>query len=233
MTHPVITDVTRRLVERSAETRAAYLDRVHTAAAQGTARGRLGCANFAHGFAASGADKARAPARGQAERRDRVELQRHAVRPPALRRVPRTDQGRGPGRGRGRPVRGRRARHVRWHHPGPRGHGAVALQPRRHRHGHGDRPVARHVRRRADARRLRQDRAGARHRRTVLRPPAHAAGARRPDDLRPFQRAEEQGPPAVRRPARSAATSCSPPRPPPTTARGPARSTAPPTPTRC
>ncbi len=57
MTHPVVTDVTRRLVERSADTRPAYLDRVRAAAAQGPARGSLGCANFAHGFAASGADK--------------------------------------------------------------------------------------------------------------------------------------------------------------------------------
>ncbi len=57
MTHPVVTDVTRRLVERSAETRAAYLDRIRTAARQGRARGNLGCANLAHGFAASGADK--------------------------------------------------------------------------------------------------------------------------------------------------------------------------------
>ncbi len=57
MTHPVVTEVTRRLVERSAETRAVYLDRVRTAARQGPARGGLGCANLAHGFAASGTDK--------------------------------------------------------------------------------------------------------------------------------------------------------------------------------
>jgi phosphogluconate dehydratase len=57
MTHPVIADVTRRLSERSATTRAAYLDRVRAAALEGPARGGLGCANLAHGFAASGADK--------------------------------------------------------------------------------------------------------------------------------------------------------------------------------
>jgi phosphogluconate dehydratase len=57
MTHPVVTDVTRRLVERSADSRAAYLDRIRAAARQGPARGGLGCANAAHGFAASGADK--------------------------------------------------------------------------------------------------------------------------------------------------------------------------------
>ncbi len=57
MTHPVLTDVTRRLTERSAATRGDYLERVRAAAQQGPARGGLGCANFAHGFAASGADK--------------------------------------------------------------------------------------------------------------------------------------------------------------------------------
>jgi phosphogluconate dehydratase len=57
MTHPVVADTTRRLIERSAETRAAYLKRVRAAAQQGPARGSLGCANFAHGFAAGGADK--------------------------------------------------------------------------------------------------------------------------------------------------------------------------------
>jgi phosphogluconate dehydratase len=57
MTHPVIADVTRRLTERSAATRGDYLERVRAAAQQGPARGGLGCANFAHGFAASGADK--------------------------------------------------------------------------------------------------------------------------------------------------------------------------------
>jgi phosphogluconate dehydratase len=57
MTHPVIADVTRRLTERSAATRGAYLERVRAAAQEGPARGGLGCANLAHGFAASGADK--------------------------------------------------------------------------------------------------------------------------------------------------------------------------------
>ena len=46
-----IADVTARLTERSARTRAAYLARIDAAAAAGLARGRLGCANFAHGFA--------------------------------------------------------------------------------------------------------------------------------------------------------------------------------------
>ncbi|WP_028648118.1 phosphogluconate dehydratase [Nocardiopsis sp. CNT312] len=50
--HRVVDDVTRRLAERSADTRAAYLERIHAAISEGPARGALGCANLAHGFAA-------------------------------------------------------------------------------------------------------------------------------------------------------------------------------------
>lgn len=57
MTHPVVLETTRRIVERSAHTRAAYLRKIHAAAQDGPARGSLGCANFAHGFAAAGSDK--------------------------------------------------------------------------------------------------------------------------------------------------------------------------------
>lgn len=63
--HPVLADVTRRLTERSAATRTAYLTRTRAAAVRGPARGRLACANLAHGFAASeGSEKAEL-ARGQ------------------------------------------------------------------------------------------------------------------------------------------------------------------------
>jgi phosphogluconate dehydratase len=56
--HPVVEAVTDRIVERSAETRTAYLSRIRTAKRRGPARGRLGCANLAHGFAAApSADK--------------------------------------------------------------------------------------------------------------------------------------------------------------------------------
>ncbi|WP_435771315.1 phosphogluconate dehydratase [Nocardioides sp. SYSU DS0651] len=51
--HPVLADVTRRLVTRSAATRAGYLARVRAAAVAGPARGRLACGNLAHGFAAA------------------------------------------------------------------------------------------------------------------------------------------------------------------------------------
>jgi phosphogluconate dehydratase len=63
--HPVLADVTQRLVERSTATRSAYLDRVRTAAVRGPARGRLACANLAHGFAAAEGSAKTELARGQ------------------------------------------------------------------------------------------------------------------------------------------------------------------------
>ncbi len=52
--HPVVAEVTARIVERSAQGRATYLARVRAAAGTGpAARTDLGCANLAHGFAAS------------------------------------------------------------------------------------------------------------------------------------------------------------------------------------
>jgi phosphogluconate dehydratase len=57
--HPVLNTVTDRIIERSKASRAAYLEQIHDAADRGPARGRLACANLAHGFAATGkADKA-------------------------------------------------------------------------------------------------------------------------------------------------------------------------------
>ncbi|MUL40670.1 phosphogluconate dehydratase [Streptomonospora sp. PA3] len=50
--HPRIAEVTRRIAQRSAATRNAYLERMRAAAAEGPARAGLGCANLAHGFAA-------------------------------------------------------------------------------------------------------------------------------------------------------------------------------------
>jgi phosphogluconate dehydratase len=49
--HPVVARVTREIVARSADSRAAYLERISAAADRGPARGRLACANFAHGLA--------------------------------------------------------------------------------------------------------------------------------------------------------------------------------------
>ncbi|WP_072805560.1 phosphogluconate dehydratase [Rhodococcoides yunnanense] len=57
--HPVLRQVTDRIAARSQSERAAYLDRISAAGSRGPARGRLACANIAHGFAASGTvDKA-------------------------------------------------------------------------------------------------------------------------------------------------------------------------------
>ncbi|MEJ8280068.1 phosphogluconate dehydratase [Pseudonocardia spirodelae] len=57
--HPVVDAVTRRVVARSATTRAAYLERIATAAAPATGPNRdgMGCANLAHAVAACGPDK--------------------------------------------------------------------------------------------------------------------------------------------------------------------------------
>ncbi len=55
--HARVGEVTERLVERSKPSRTAYLHRIEAAAARAPSRKRLGCANFAHGFAACGADK--------------------------------------------------------------------------------------------------------------------------------------------------------------------------------
>ncbi|TMR06365.1 phosphogluconate dehydratase [Actinomadura soli] len=52
--HPVLAEVTRRVAERSAGPRAAYLRRVRDARTEGPVRGGMGCANLAHGFAACG-----------------------------------------------------------------------------------------------------------------------------------------------------------------------------------
>lgn len=56
--HPVLRQVTDRIADRSQSDRTAYLARIASAGDRGPARGRLACANIAHGFAASGkADK--------------------------------------------------------------------------------------------------------------------------------------------------------------------------------
>ena len=55
--NPVVARVTDRIVARSAETRAAYLDLITRAREQGLNRPQLSCGNLAHGFAASGTDK--------------------------------------------------------------------------------------------------------------------------------------------------------------------------------
>ena len=59
--NPVVAEVTARIIARSRDSRAAYLERIDAAGNAGAPRGKLSCANFAHAFAASSpADKLRA-----------------------------------------------------------------------------------------------------------------------------------------------------------------------------
>ncbi len=53
--HPVVSEVTRRILGRSEGARAAYLERLDEAQSRRAARGRLSCANLAHVFAAADA----------------------------------------------------------------------------------------------------------------------------------------------------------------------------------
>src|SRR6201998_2484028 len=54
MLHARVGEVTERIVKRSRDGRRRYLDQIERAVSQGPARKTLGCANFAHGFAACG-----------------------------------------------------------------------------------------------------------------------------------------------------------------------------------
>jgi phosphogluconate dehydratase len=50
--HPVVAQVTQRIVQRSAATRSAYLQQIDAAAQRDRGADRMGCANVAHAFAA-------------------------------------------------------------------------------------------------------------------------------------------------------------------------------------
>jgi phosphogluconate dehydratase len=52
--HTVVEQVTKRIVERSASSRAAYLDQMKRVEESGVHRAQLACGNLAHGFAACG-----------------------------------------------------------------------------------------------------------------------------------------------------------------------------------
>lgn len=56
--NPVLNAVTQRIIERSKPGRSAYLDMIKRAREAGVNRPTLSCGNLAHGFAASGEDKA-------------------------------------------------------------------------------------------------------------------------------------------------------------------------------
>lgn len=55
--HPVIQQVTDRIIARSAQSRAIYLSRIEQARIRGPHRGALACGNLAHGFAACNAQE--------------------------------------------------------------------------------------------------------------------------------------------------------------------------------
>ena len=54
--HPRVLEVTERLIARSRATRERYLHMIHGAASDGPMRGKLQCANFAHGVAGCGTE---------------------------------------------------------------------------------------------------------------------------------------------------------------------------------
>ena len=55
--HPVLSQITDRIIERSRPSRRRYLDLMAEQKERGISRPRLSCGNFAHGFAAAGEDK--------------------------------------------------------------------------------------------------------------------------------------------------------------------------------
>ena len=57
MTQPNLNDITARIIERSRDSRAAYLERCARAAGDGPKRAHLSCSNQAHAYAVMGADK--------------------------------------------------------------------------------------------------------------------------------------------------------------------------------
>src|SRR3990167_10410173 len=54
--HPRVLEVTDRLIARSRATREPYLAMIRAAASEGPQRGKLQCANFAHGVAGCGSE---------------------------------------------------------------------------------------------------------------------------------------------------------------------------------
>ena len=195
-----VVEVTGRIVERSRKHRDRYLRNMDEALATGPSRHRLPASNLAHAMAVCrGGEREQDARRPLPAHRHRHLLQRPGLGPPHLRDLSGAAQeGGGGGRRRG-PGRGRRARDVRRGHPGRGGDGPEPDQPRRDRDGHGDRPLAQRVRRRAAARDLRQDPARAADGRAAVRPPADDHGAGRPDALGALEQGEGPRPGALRR----------------------------------
>ena len=55
--HPTLAEVTDRIIERSAATRAPYLERMRAAASKGPSRAHLSCSGQAHAYAGAGPDQ--------------------------------------------------------------------------------------------------------------------------------------------------------------------------------
>ena len=221
--HARVAEVTERIVARSHDARSRYLGRIDAAAEQAkTPRAKLGCANQAHAFAAAPAnDKARL-AVGRTPNLGIVTAyndmlsahQPYETYPELIRRAARAAGGHRAGGG-------RRAGHVRRRHPGRGRDGAVALLARRDRARHRGRPFASNLRCRRLPRHLRQDRAGPRDRRAVVRPPAGGLRAGGADDDGACRTPRRATSASSTRRARSAATTClKPPRWAPTTGPG-------------
>jgi phosphogluconate dehydratase len=66
MTHSKLAEITARIIERSRDSRAAYLEKIARMRSNGPARKRLSCGNLAHGFAACGKSDKEALAEGDA-----------------------------------------------------------------------------------------------------------------------------------------------------------------------
>ncbi|WP_170560988.1 phosphogluconate dehydratase [Ruegeria atlantica] len=57
MVHPVITDVTQRIIDRSADLRGPHIERMEHARSKGPARAHLSCSGQAHAYAGAGEDQ--------------------------------------------------------------------------------------------------------------------------------------------------------------------------------
>ena len=143
-----IGEVTERIAERSRPSRQAYLARIDAAAANKPARKRLGCANFAHGFAACATGDKEALRDGAGPNLAIVTAYNDMLSAhQPLRPLSRSHQGGGARGGRHGAGRGRRPGDVRRRHAGREGHGAFAVLARCHCAIDRGRPFARHVRR--------------------------------------------------------------------------------------
>ena len=185
--HATLEAVTARIIERSKPGRAAYLDLIARQRDAGVNRPTLSCGNLAHGFAASGEDKA-AIRGGKAMNigiisayNDMLSAHQPYGRYPEqmkifAREVGATAQ-----------VAGAVPAMCDGVTQGQELDGTVVVQPRCYRHGNGGGPQSWDVRKRRDAGHLRQDCSRLAHRRAALWAFADDIGACRADAIGPCQ----------------------------------------------